>query len=586
MTDLSLASNPFSLPELWTMIDRLGQALAQQRAAQAPARLEIWQRMMADLEQQLSQVRLELAALEQQLQGHVRYHDQLRALQRIGVVIGSSLDLDDVLAAVMDSIVSLLGAERGLLLLINEESGRLEVRVARGLNRQAVAAPTFGISRSIVDQVFRGGEAIITANVAADPQLEASESIISRRLRAVACVPLRIGDQALGVIYADNQAVAPAFLDADRGLLGAFAGQAASVIENARLFAQTRRQLAAITEMNYLMEDVFASIPSGVVTINGDDTIALCNRAAAALFGRRPEQAMLGSYRELMPGIGGVVGALLEQVRHAGTPRYAEVDTTTPDDGLRRTLGLHVSPLRDAHGELRGFTLVLEDISEQKRLESVRRYLPPVLVDRARDLDAAQQPQRQRLSVLFADVRGFTALSEALPPERLIAVINGYFTVATRAISSYGGIIDKFMGDAVMALFNTPLNPQADHAARAVGAAAAIQRGVLAYHAEMPAALRLHFGIGLHTGEAVVGNLGSRLRKDYSAIGDGVNLARRIEELAEPGQVLLTQAVLDALPGDPLAVQALAPVEVRGRRQAPRLYALEWWRGAPPHATP
>ena len=115
-----------------------------------------------------------------------------------------------------------------------------------------------------------------------------------------------------------------------------------------------------------------------------------------------------------------------------------------------------------------GVAMVLDDISEQKRLESVRRYLPPSLVDKVRDLDAAQRPQQRTLTVLFADLRGFSGYSEAREPEQLIEIINGYFALAVQAITHYQGFTDKFMGDAVMALFNTPLNPQDDHVFRAV----------------------------------------------------------------------------------------------------------------------
>ena len=125
------------------------------------------------------------------------------------------------------------------------------------------------------------------------------------------------------------------------------------------------------------------------------------------------------------------------------------------------SLNLTLTPLRDYGQDMLGVAMVLDDVTEKKRLESVRRYLPPALVDQIRDLDAAQRPQRRIMSVLFADVRGYSTFSENLDPEKLIQIINGYFTEFVYAINEYQGLTDKFMGDAVMALYNTPLNPQA-----------------------------------------------------------------------------------------------------------------------------
>jgi class 3 adenylate cyclase len=174
---------------------------------------------------------------------------------------------------------------------------------------------------------------------------------------------------------------------------------------------------------------------------------------------------------------------------------------------------------------------------------------------------------------MFADVRGFSTVSEQIAPEALIQVINGYFTEAVKAIAHYQGVTDKFMGDAVMALFNTPLNPQADHVARAVRTAWMIQQQTAVYQATLPPEHRLHFGIGIHTGEAVVGNVGSELRKDYSAIGDAVNLAKRLQETAQPDQVLISQSAYRRVQ-DMVIVEALPPVQVKGRQAYVQTYAL------------
>jgi class 3 adenylate cyclase len=239
------------------------------------------------------------------------------------------------------------------------------------------------------------------------------------------------------------------------------------------------------------------------------------------------------------------------------------------------TLNLTLSPLRaeEDEEETLGVAMVLDDVSEKKRLESVRRYLPPVLVDQVRDLDAAQRPQRRNVTVFFADVRGFSTFSEYLEPEKLVQIINGYFTLAVQAVTHYQGLTDKFMGDAIMALFNTPLNPQEDHVERCVRTALMVKEAMAAYHTNLPEERRLHFGTGIHSGEAVVGNVGSLLRKDYSAIGDAVNMAKRVQELAKPGQILISEQAYLVVK-ELVVAEPLPPIKVKGRQALEQIYEL------------
>ena len=195
-------------------------------------------------------------------------------------------------------------------------------------------------------------------------------------------------------------------------------------------------------------------------------------------------------------------------------------------------------------------------------------------MDQVRDLDAAQRPQRRTLSVLFADLRGFSTYGEDMDPEQLFQIINGYFTLTVQAISRYQGLTDKFMGDAVMALFNTPLNPQADHVRRALKTAVMIQRTTATYRANLRKEKHLHFGVGIHTGEAVAGNVGSALRKDYSAIGDAVTLAKRLQEVAKPDQIIISHDIYEQV-RDWVEVEKLGAVTVKGRQAEEQIYVVQ-----------
>jgi len=525
-----------------------------------------------DLQSTLDEIRQSLQELEKRIKAHEKEREHLHALQAVGAAINSSLELRQVLQEVMDAIIALTGAERGFLMLLDEETRELEVQVARNIQRETIQEASFEVSRSIMAEVRKSGEPVVTINAQSDPRFSSSDSVISYSLRSILCVPLKVKSAITGVIYADNRIVSGIFTDNDRDLLANFANQAAVAIENARLFARFRDQLAQVTEMKSLMDDVFASIASGVITLDTDDRISLFNKAAERILGINADQVLAKPYREVLAPVPGM-NAMVQQVKSRGGQFNMEVDTVLPRRSGLTTLNMTFTPLRDMAQETLGVTIVLDDVSEKKRIESLRRYLPPALVDQVVGLDAAQRPQRRRLSIMFADVRGYTAFSERIEPEHLIQIMNGYFEIAARAINKFEGVIDKFMGDGIMAEFNTPLNPQEDHVERTVRTALMMRSELQAYHAVLPPDRRLFFGIGLHCGEGVIGNVGTYSRKDYSVIGDAVNLASRLTELAEPGQILISRSIYEEVQ-EWVEVKPMGPVHVKNRKKPVLVYEL------------
>lgn len=207
---------------------------------------EYWTARLDDLGSLLDDLNAERLESEQQR--------RLAALYEVGRVIGSSLDVDEVLKQVMDAIVQLTGAERGFLLLL-EEDGSLDVKAARNVARETLEEEEFAISRSVIRGVAETGEPVLTTNAAADPRFSGKASVVTHNLRSIQCVPLRARGQVIGVIYVDNRIRAGAFDENDLELLSAFAAQAAMAIENARLFTLTDKALAArVEELQMLQE--------------------------------------------------------------------------------------------------------------------------------------------------------------------------------------------------------------------------------------------------------------------------------------------------------------------------------------------
>jgi adenylate cyclase len=186
----------------------------------------------------------------------------------------------------------------------------------------------------------------------------------------------------------------------------------------------------------------------------------------------------------------------------------------------------------------------------------------------------------QTITVLFADIRGFTRLSEHAQPEKVVHLLNKYFSAMTDIIFAHGGTLDKYLGDGMMALFGAP-TATPDDATNALNAAVAMQRRVLGINEDLRSEglPEVAIGIGLHTGEAVVGYIGSERRSEYTAIGDTVNTASRLESNSTGGQILLSDATARAARSRYQLVPR-EPISVKNRVQPVPLFEVEWLKAS------
>lgn len=182
----------------------------------------------------------------------------------------------------------------------------------------------------------------------------------------------------------------------------------------------------------------------------------------------------------------------------------------------------------------------------------------------------------QTITVLFADIRGFTRISEHAPPEKIVNLLNRYFSAMTDIIFAHGGTLDKYLGDGLMALFGAPTATPKD-AANAISAAVAMQRRMLSINDELrkEGFPEIGIGIGLHTGEVTVGYIGSERRSEYTAIGDSVNTASRLESNAKGGEILVSEATAKAARSR-YQLTPREPITVKNREQPVPLYQVEW----------
>lgn len=478
-------------------------------------------------------------------------HQELRSLRALAdttALINSAQKTDEVLNQVMDTVIALTGAERGYIVLKNADTGELEFRIARGMEQSTLdSSQGMIVSKTIVNMVADTGEPVLTDNASQDSRYDSQESIVGLQLRSILAVPLKVRDEILGVVYCDNRFLQGLFKQSELNVLTAFSNQAAVALENARLFETTQARLQEVTELRDRMMNLFTSIASGVLTINQDSGILVCNATMETIAGISDVEGK--SLAEALPSMPQAFHNAIASVRD--TQKQITRDIDVEINGNIRHWTIIASPLL-GDDDTRGVAMVIDDMTEHKKSESqlveTRRYLPEALVRNMSTVDVTTiESQEREISAMFADVRGFTSFSENLEPEELMRVINKYLSIASDSIGLYEGIVDKYMGDAVTGLWNTQLNPQFDHPNRAVQAAMQLVLDLHAMHEVLPDNEQLFYGIGVHTGEAVLGNVGSKERKEFAALGNATDVCKYLQEQAGPGEVIISQATFDCI---------------------------------------
>ncbi|MBW4436696.1 MAG: response regulator [Pleurocapsa minor GSE-CHR-MK-17-07R] len=324
-----------------------------------------------------------------------------------------------------------------------------------------------------------------------------------------------------------------------------------------------------VNDSRQLLVDIVGAMGMRVVqAANGPDTLSIARQA-------HPDLILLDVN---MPGMSGfqVLEALKADPNTAGIPiimltALADIDSRVKglklgaDDYLAKPYNPR-ELMERVRTRLRSKQATDEMRAVQAAIrETFERYVAPAVVEQLlRDPTQVKLGGTlQEITVLFLDLEGFTSLSERTEPERLLAILNQYHTLAVNCVRENGGTVDKFLGDGLMALYNTPLT-QPDHALRAVRTALQLQEAVNQFHAQFLPDERMKLSAGIHTGPAVVGNVGAPDLMNYTAVGDTVNLAARLEEMSSGGIVLISQATLDQLPPT-VKAEPIGAQKVKGR---------------------
>lgn len=477
------------------------------------------------------------------------------------------LQLDVLLGRIMRATTGLLDADRSTLFLYDAKTNELWSRFAEGIASREIRIP---VDAGIAGAVFSTGKVENIPDASRDarfnPEVDRRTGYHTQTILAVPVV--NKAGKRIGVTQVLNKR-GGVFTARDEARLRAFTAQIAVALENATLFDDVLRM------QNY-NESILRSTSNGMITLDSERRVVTANAATLKLLRTSAENLVGRCAAELFAAPNDWVLDSIAKVEQSGeTDLAVDAELRLPSGGAAST-NLTTVPLIDAGQQKIGSMLILEDITDEKRMKStMSRYMSKEVADQLlQGGEAALGGQVQNISVLFSDIRDFTTVSEAIGARETVSMLNEYFAEMVDVIFRHSGILDKYIGDAIMALFGAPFNgPQdADNAVRVANEMIVTLRTLNAARkaaGQMP----IEIGVGVNTGEAVVGSIGSPKRMEYTAIGDCVNLASRLEGACKSYgvKVMLSEFTIAALRERP-PVRELDLMRVKGKLQPVAIY--------------
>ena len=498
--------------------------------------------------------------------------------------VSSELELGPLLERIIGTVTKMLNAERSTLFINDEKTSELYTEVAEGVGKTVIRFPNHV---GIAGNVFTTGQALNIPHAYADlrfnPGFDRSTGYFTR---SMLCTPVvNKKGKRIGVCQVLNKREGP-FTDEDQKRLAAFTSQISMAIENAKLFNDVQN------EKNYSL-GMLSSMSNGVITVDEEGKIVTCNPAGLNILKIGKLKEIIG--KEIKELFTGTNAWLVEKIQRK------EVQDVEDDDddeegkkepkeetfmdvelelgGETVSANISVLPLLGSESESLGSLIMVEDISSEKRMKStMSRYMDPGLADKL--LNESEEDimggKESIGTVLFSDVRSFTTLTESLGATGTVALLNEYFTIMVDCITGEGGMLDKFIGDAIMAIFGTPVAHD-DDPDRGVRAAIKMMEElyILNDARTKTGQIAIDHGMGLNTDTIVSGNIGSPKRMDYTVIGDGVNLAARLESACKQYgvRIIISEYTFEGLKAT-YRTREIDKVIVKGKTQPVRIFEV------------
>jgi len=484
--------------------------------------------------------------------------------------VTSELELGALLTKVMREATRMLNADRSTLFLNDDKTGELFSRVAMGDSLGEIRLPNFA---GIAGAVFTSRKTVNIPYAYADLRFNpAFDKQTGYFTRSILCVPVVNKEgKIIGVTQVLNKK-GGSFNSEDETRLKAFTAQVSIALENAKLFED-------VQNMKNYNESMLESMSNGVVTMDEEGKIVTCNGAGLRIMDTEPVDIIKMDAGEFFGDENSWLVERIKKVEEQGTANVI-VDCELSFGGNAISANINVLPLLGEKEKKLGSMVMIEDISTEKRMKAtMSRYIDPAIADQLLGDETAENflgGKSSETTVLFSDLRGFTTITEALGAQGTVELLNEYFTIMVECITREGGMLDKFIGDAIMAGFGIPISHDDDED-RAMRAAIAMITELWQWN-EIRVAngkMAVDHGVGLNTGLVVSGNIGSPKRMDYTMIGDGVNIAARLESACKQysAHLLISEFTQAKLKGT-YRLRDVDIVVVKGKTEPVRIFEV------------
>ncbi|HEY9696473.1 MAG TPA: adenylate/guanylate cyclase domain-containing protein [Trichocoleus sp.] len=515
----------------------------------------------------------------------------------------SSLDLEETLKKVMDEAKELMQADRSTLWLIDRERHQLWTKLPIEGRLQEVR---ISMGEGFAGQVAMTGKPVlIPFDLYDHPNSTKSKETDKRtdyRTCSMLCMPVFNADDELiavtqlinkkkqGVETPYDPATYPeapecwraSFNRNDQEFMKAFNIQAGVALQNAKLFATVKQQ-------EQTQRDILRSLSNGVISTDKEGNVITANERAKKLLGLAEGSVLEGQPVTNLVQVDKAdfhkwFHSVLNATDEKSSQQYYVDQTLLAQDGQEHSINLTINTIADANDgqQVSGGLVVIEDISKEKRIKTaMSRYMSQELVERALSGEIKLGGERKEVSVLFSDIRSYTTLTESMEAEEVVAMLNEYFESMVDAVFRYDGALDKYIGDAIMAVFGS-LVPLEDHAWMSVQSAIEMRHRLTLFNENRPANRKIKIGIGLNSDVVISGNIGSSRRIEFTAIGDGVNLGSRLESASKQygTDIIISDSTYQPC-ADRVWARELDCIRVKGKNKPVSIYELVGLRSEP-----
>jgi PAS domain S-box-containing protein len=502
------------------------------------------------------------------------------ALVRASSQLFKDLDSKRIITQLVEQAHDISKSDLSCLYLYDDPEKRIS-SLSQSYKRGRFETPGSLPARSeLVDFIVDCGEPVVILERKKSPFIEI---LLNSKMESGIALPLSMPKSKIG-IFILNSAQKNYYGNKLFRFLSSFVRMAGSTLNNADMYKELQNQYRQVEALQRYQESVFSSMTNLLITTDSKGNIHYFNDAARERLGIT-EEDFDKDFTEVFQKR--LSKKIMSAIRKSSGSDEILLGLEGIFKGEKKDIdfSLNVSPLLTKRGKSEGLTLLFTDQTREKELKEqmtvateerriikdmFSRYMSMEVVQNLMEKPDLVRPggDKKTATIFFADIRGYTSFSEGQEPEYIIEVLNEYFSEAVEIVIKNKGYIDKFIGDCIMAAWGVPTFTEEEDAYRAVASAVEIQELVRSKDRSFfkGKASKLKIGIGMHTGPLIAGNLGSSRRMDYSVIGDTVNIAARLEGVAEANEVIITENTRDLL-GDKFKLEEREPVSVKGKKK-------------------